>query len=354
MTVAPQVSIDPGENYPLKTAMYDAQASAATYYANTALNSDMDQLGMSVRTFLTATQTVNDLLTNVVGDRATYQSIMSSGNDRGQGFIQAVKYARNVSQHVAHVIRPSDRHAIIGGLHGLRIYASRDDIPEAAHADLRPATQSLRRYYDEHLKGKDVITTMLEVLRFFWEVAPDIVHRDERGEWTRFPLMDQPGVGIRLHPEEPADEAEAWSWLRDRLPGGDVRVICGQITAETNTYLVGFTFVGHLAFAPFVETADQVQKDMAAGYPYVIGDISSNTADCRRDFPGVMGSVLYSNNRISSWTSPAPNGLWNHDWLHEGEQEMEQIWSRMIEMERSAISSFLVYRARRLNALATN
>ena len=91
--------------------------------------------------------------------------------------INAVKYARNVDQHLMpHIVKPSEDN-LIGGTHGLRIYAFWEPIPPATHALLRSGTQALRPAYQANLEAKEVTGTMLAVLRFFADLAPQIVHR---------------------------------------------------------------------------------------------------------------------------------------------------------------------------------
>jgi hypothetical protein len=333
--------------------MRDAQTAVADYYGQTARNVSIDDLGTPVRRFLVAAQTVNDLLTNSVGDRATYTSITSSGHHPGAGVIRGVKYVRNVTQHVAHVVRPRDEHVLIGGVLGMRIYTVWDEVPAAVHAQLRPSTRNLKRDYDAFLLGANVTDTMLDTLNFLSDAATDIAHRDERGEWTGFPLMSQPGVRDRLHPEEPSEEITARAWLDERRPGGDVRVICGQLTVDGTRYVFGHTFDGRLSYAPFVETTKQLGRDLAAGFPYVFGNVSANTVDRTADVPhAVQGAVFESRDDITTWTTPAPSGGWDEDWIGE---RTASAWRRLMEMEREeglfASSSYVIRRARRLNAV---
>lgn len=353
MTLPTHVTIASDELPALQAAMRDAQTATADYYGQTARNNSIDDLGTPVRRFLVAGETLNDLLTNRVGDSATYGSITSSGSHPGTGVIRGVKYVRNVAQHLAHVIRPRDEHVLIGGVLGLRIYTFWDEVPAAVHAQLRPSTQQLKADYDALLLGTNVTDTMLDTLSFFADVAPDIPHRDQRGEWTGFPLMSQPGVGDRLHPEEPADEAAARAWLNERRPNGDVRVICGQLTADGTRYVIGHTFVGGLSYAPFVETVEQLGRDVAAGYPYVAGDVLANTVDRTEDIPHVVqGAVFESRGDIATWTTPVPSGGWDEDWIDE---RTAGTWHGVVEMEQGeglfASSVYLIRRARRLNAV---
>ncbi len=353
MTVPTHVTISTDELPALKAAMRDAQTATADYYGQTARSSNIDDLGTPLRTFLSSAQIVNDLLANSVADSATYKIITSSGGHRGARVIRGVKYARNVAQHVAHVIQPRDEHVLIGGILGLRIYTFWDDVPATAHCQLRRTTQQFKADYDALLLDTNVIDTMLDTLNFFADVAPDIPHLDRRGEWTGFPLMSQPGVGDRLHPQEPADADLARAWLDSRSPNGDLRVICGQLTAAGTRYVLGHTFVGRLSFAPFVETVEQLGRDVAAGYPYVAGDVQANTVDRTADMPHVVqGVVLESPGDVRAWTTQVPSNGWDEDWL---DARTLGTWHRAVEMEQGegifASSAYLIRRARRLNAL---
>lgn len=346
-----QVSIAATELPAFQATMRDAQTAAADYYGQTARGVNIDDLGTPVRRFLIAAQTVNERLTHG-SDAATYKGIIS-GSHPGASVIRGVKYARNVVEHVSHVIQPGDEHIVIGGVSGLRIYSFWDEIPDAVHAKLHKGTQKLRPDYNASLLGTNVTETMLDTLSFFSDVAPSIPHRDSRGEWTGFPLMDQPGVRDRLHPEEPSEEVAARAWLNGRRPNGDVRVICGQVTLDGIRYVFGLTFVGALSYAPFIETAEQFRRDTTAGYPYVVGDASKNTVDCTASIPHfVQGSVFQSLDSIETWTTAAPSGGWEKDWVNE---ETADTWHRLVAMEHSnrfpVSFSYPVRRARRLNAL---
>ena len=77
---------------------------------------------------------------------------------------------------------PRDEHVLVGGVLGLRIYTVWDEVPAAVHAQLHPGTQKLKPDYDALLLGTNVTDTMLDTLNFFSDAAPDLVHRDQRGE----------------------------------------------------------------------------------------------------------------------------------------------------------------------------
>lgn len=343
------VSISPDELAPLRTVMRDLQLSASRYYAGTASGED---LGALVREFITHTQTINDWLTNAIADAGTYQALFGSSRHPRVDYIDAVRYVRNVSQHVMHIVGPGDNVTLVGGTLGMRLYTYWDDVPAVVHAKLRPGTQALKPRYDAKLVGKEVMSTMMEVLRFYADVVPDIVHRDQNGEWTGFPLMSQPGMSHALHPEEPSDMADARAWMDHRRPGGSSRVICGQVTVEGTPYVFGYTFAGRYSFAPFSETVEQINHDISLGFPYFSGDLAANTVDATEQFPDArQGIVLVSRDDIAAWGKPITRFKARDDWSAVDGDD----WSRFVGLENKAIvPDFVrheVRRARRLNTL---
>lgn len=310
---AVRLTITADEQLRLVQVMGDIQAAVAAYYAETAARGDF---GRHVRNWLSSVQTLNDLLTKELGDKTTYTSLFGTSPTPGAELINAVKYARNADQHVMQIVAPPKSNSLIGGLHGFRIFALWEPIPQAVHDNLQPRTQKLQPAYIANLQGKEVTGTMLAVLRFFADVAPQIVHRDQRGEWTGFPLKAQPGVLDALHPDEPVrDIAAAHAWLKGRRPNGDARVVVGQVTYDGTPYLVGFTFADQLAFSPFVEASDQVERDVAAGFPYLVGDLSANVTQVEEKFPSNQGGVLHSAEDVTTWATPITQTRWSTDWL---------------------------------------
>jgi hypothetical protein len=342
------LTIAEAEKRRLLQVMKDIQESVAAYYAETARDGD---LGGHVRIWLTQVQNLNDLLTEQLGDKATYNTLFAAPASAGAALINAVKYARNVDQHLMHIIAPREDN-LIGGAHGLRIYAFWEPIPAATHALLRKRTQDLQPAYQTNLEGKEVTGTMLAVLRFFAGLAPQIVHRDHRGEWTGFPLMNQPAVGAPLHPEEPLDDiAAANAWLNGRLPNGDLRVVTGQVTKDGAAYLVGFTFADQLSFSPFVETIEQVERDIAAGFTYLQGDVEANVVQVTDRFPRAQGGVFHSPKDVTTWATPVTQTRYDKDWVASFDAGW---WKHTVTLEHPGLlPHFVAYeqrRARRLNA----
>lgn len=350
---APQalLTLTTSEIAPLREVMRDLQVSVAAYYAETARGGD---LGPRVRGFLVAAQTLNDLLTNQIAQSAIYKQLFAGQRHPGTDLIEAVKFARNVVQHVLHIVRPSDEITIVGGDLGIRIYAVWDRIPASVVAQLHTRTQRLEPAYLSELEGHEVTGTMMSVLRFFADVAPSIVHRDSRNEWTGFPLLSQPGMNTSLHPEEPIDPADARQWMDSRAPGGDCRVVCGQVTIKEQPYIYGQTFIGRHSFAPFVETVEQANQDIALGYPYLEGNLAANFDDVTDQFPDALqGAVIASRSDVLTWASPIAHIDARDDWRAPGIDA--DSWARVVKLEIDtrlpAGFTFGPRRARRLNAL---
>jgi hypothetical protein len=338
---------------PVRATMRDIQLAVASYYGLTARSGDVDELGTPVRAFLTGVQQLNESLLIRVADSATYETL--KGQKGAPAVIDAAKYARNVVEHVLHVVRPDEDTSLIGGIHGSRTYAQWAHIPYDVDAKLHKGTRALRPSYVATVEGREIVEVMLDVLHAFWSTAPDVVHRDQLGEWTGFPLHSQPGVGSRLHPEEPSDRAAAEEWLNSRRPNGTMRLVCGQLTFEGDRLVYGFTFIGQYTFSPFVESPAQVARDVANGARYVRGDSNGQLEDRTQEFRhGVQGAVLFAPSDLRDWTEELREIELGDDWcvFLVGES-----WVRVARTERGACPQEVRYqirRARRLNAFVAS
>ncbi|GAB33356.1 hypothetical protein [Gordonia otitidis] len=337
------LTITSAEEPRLRQVMKDIQNDVAAYYAATAGGGD---LGVHARTWLGRVQNLNDLLTKQLHDKATYLALFTPTPTTGAELINAVKYARNVDQHLMFEVSPSED-VFIGGAHGMRTYGCWRPIPAATHAELEKRTQRLQPAYQANLEGKELTSTMLAVLRFFADIAPQIVHRDHRGEWTGFPLKSQPAVGDPLHPEEPVGDIVAANvWLNRRRPNGDLRVVVGQFSMEEAPYLVGFTFADQLSFSPFVETPEQVDRDIAAGFTYLQGDVSANVENVTHKFPMPPdGAVLYSPKEATTWATPLTQTRYEADWMIGFDPNN---WRQAVSVEHpDRFPDFVAYEQRR-------
>lgn len=329
--------------------MRDLQVSIAEYQrARTDFGVDEPDLARHVRSCATFVQTVNEMFKKQSGRTSEYRALLDDPTDPRSDVIKGFEYARQVTNHVApiHV----DPTAVLGGVHGYRTYAIWDTVPTNIHERLTAPTKTLKPYFDAQLAGREVVDTLLDAARFYWEVCPDVVHRDAHGEWSGFPLRHQPGVSSRLHPEEPLDPTLARTWLAQRRPNGDYRVICGHLDTEHGQILYGLTFVGRCAFVPFLETPEQVRADIAAGCPYFRADIEDNTFEA--------GAQLGLTPGRSALCSAEPVDGWLGDQLTEPpdrpDPTMDYVdWSMLWHQESCAgAQSYMTRRERRLNASA--
>lgn len=333
--------------------MLDVQSSVADYYSRTAgFGVEADALATPVRACASFVQVLNERLRGLSNGQADYRSMFETPEDPRVGIILAFKYARDVSQHVPHPVRPVPS-ALFGGGFGLgdRTYAIWEDIPMSAHGRLKHVTQQLKPHFDRHLRGRAVTDTLLEAASFLAEVCPDIVHRQPNGEWTHFPLSHQAGVSSRLHPEEPVDHAAALAWMNSRRPGGDLRVLCGSLGGPDASVLFGLTFRGRCAFTPFFETADQVSADLALGFEYYEGDIGSNTHEGGAQFGCTDGrrSVLCSKLPIADWAGEPVAAV--PEYAEHTAFASVDFWRDIWALESAPNGqAFITRRERRLNA----
>lgn len=193
------LALDAGEAPLLRSAMYDIQIATSWYYACTAETGSIDTLATCVRATTSFIQVLNELLEKQSTVHDQYQALLRPPVDPRVEVLLAFKYARNVMQHVLHPVEPQQQ-ALIGGLHGIRGYFLWADVPACVDAKLNPGTRALRSHFENRLRGREVTDTFLGALRAFATVAPELVHLDALGEWTGFPLPEQPGVAAKLHP----------------------------------------------------------------------------------------------------------------------------------------------------------
>lgn len=316
--------------------MRDIQVSIANYQrACTGVGVDAETLATPVRTLVVFVEVLNEVLCKDFSGQAFYRSLFDSPADPRVELIEAFRYVRNVGQHLIHPVAP-DPTAAVGGVGlGFRTFATWQPVPAPVHARLRASTQKLKVHFDTHLVGKDVIETTLDAAKFFWQVCPDLVHRDSNSEWTGFPLRHQAGVSTRLHPEEPVDRAAALAWMATRRPGGDFRVVCGCLHDAGGPIVFGLTLRHGCAFTPFFETPEQVEADIATGYAYYEAEIEPNMSICSslHDVSGPFPSVWCSNDLPptwiglpiakprtgSEWSSFETIDFWRYQWLGEGD-----------------------------------
>ena len=83
-------------------------------------------------------------------------------------------------------------------------------------------------------------------------------------------------------------------------------------------------------------------EDIAAGYPYLTGDLAAETQDVSALFGG-KNLALAARRQLSDWTVPVAPGAVENDFVSYGSA---QDWLRQAELNKD----YLVRRAQRLNA----
>jgi len=207
MTVPTVVRLRPNEIAPMRSAMRDVQVSIADYHRQTGgFIIDPDEYTTPVRSAVAFIQKLNDVMRRelATGDyRPLFDARLAQG-DHGAGTIEGFRYIRNVGQHLLHPVVP-EAGGVVGNNFGLGFRAASHwaEVPKDVHALLHPATQALKPHYDQLIAGRSTPEPLLDACHFFAEICPELVHRDETGEWTGFPLRVQWGTMQRLHPDEP-------------------------------------------------------------------------------------------------------------------------------------------------------
>lgn len=349
MANAIYVNLTPEESGALQSRMRDLQSAVSRYYAATGSHADFEP---ELRAFITLTQAINDLLSQSISDTASYTAALDMHGGRTRTLLDGIKYVRNVDQHLLHSVVPDSENArFVGGTFGVRLFPVWKAIPVEVHDQLRRGTRALKPAFDGSFVGREISSTMMDILRLYGSLIPDAVHRDGKGEWSGFPLMSQPGLSFPLHPEEPLDRSEVHDWLSTRVPNGDVRVAMGLRIHNGVKYLYGNTWVGEYSFTPFVETTDQVRVDTAAGFTYLACPDMSSLRSANGEFPDALqGSVLRSTVNVANQGTPLTSPQLTEEWETPG---TGVYWDDVnVEVKDIPSSWYLeIRRARRLNAL---
>lgn len=322
--------------------MRDVQVSIEDYYRLTSgFVRSPEQFTTAVRSTVAFIQKVNDVLRSDFGQAQKYSEIFKrkiASSDHGAEIIEGFRYVRNVGQHLIHPVAPASA-SVVGGMGlGYRTSAVWTPVPQRVHRQLHPRTRALMPYYHALLEGHSVIDTFLDAARFFWEVCPLIVHRQNNGEWTGFPLRHQAGVSSRLHPEEPRwtpDDARstkaAMHWMSRRRPGGDLRVICGQLTQDGKPWIAGLTFRHQATYTAFFESPDQVSRDIELGYPYHQASPAHRleVQKASLDYGGTFPPFLCSRSPLDDWVgAPISRLTIQDDFFTYG--SIEDFWQPML------------------------
>jgi hypothetical protein len=99
--------------------------------------------------------------------------------------------------------------------------------------------------------------------------------------------------------------------MNRRKPGGDLRVVCGQLTDNGRSWIVGLTFRDRAAYTLFFETPDQVRHDMSLGYPYHLAAPAGHldVQPAIPEYGGTFPAFLLSRSSLDVWVGEPITGL---------------------------------------------
>ncbi|HEX7165518.1 MAG TPA: hypothetical protein VF230_00925 [Acidimicrobiales bacterium] len=331
MTGPTVVQLQPDEIEPMRSAMRDVQVSIADYHRRTAgFIADPDDYTTPVRSAVAFIQKLNDVMRTELATpdyRILFEARLARG-DHGARTIEAFRYVRNVGQHLLHPVVP-EPDAVFGNNLGLGFRTSSHwrGVPPDVHVLLHEPTRALKPHYDQLVACRPTLEPLLDACQFFAEICPELVHRDETGEWTGFPLRVQWGTMDRIHPDEPihtfadrvGSEDALRRWLDARPPGGDFRWIAAKVTTSTDEYLCGLTFRDGVAYLGFSESLAQVEQDIGAGYRYWHGVPTGNLAVAGEitDRTGASFTPVSTTRDVAEWATSAAQGkLGGADYCH--------------------------------------
>jgi hypothetical protein len=149
------------------------------------------------------------------------------------------------------------------------------DLPRAVTNASRTAPAA-KRAYREAVGGELVIETLLDALKFFLACDPKLARRDDDEELEYFPLPEFVQHDYeRRHPDWPTrvqHQEQARAAMMQQPPAGTGREIRHCLSIDGIAVYAGVTTMtpAYMSYY-FIETADQIIRDIKVGYPYSVG-----------------------------------------------------------------------------------
>ncbi|MFE1595460.1 hypothetical protein [Nocardia sp. NPDC058705] len=233
---------------------------------------DCEQVVIDAANALVIARTIDQEFEGLLApnDQEAYKKFRDDDTD-GR-IVRGLTLIRNADTHADSVIE-MDSNRVVGGAGGWRVFPVWKE-----HADLPVEIQNLHRTasgvhkrYRDWVAGRLVVETLLDVMRFFDRCDPSLARRSESGDLQGFPLIEMGAQGYDcLHPYW-LRENELSEQLLDRFmamaPTGVGRRIHRAVPRIDTTLLVGVTVLSHYRMS-FIESAEQVARDIAGGYVY--------------------------------------------------------------------------------------
>lgn len=163
--------------------------------------------------------------------------------------------------------------------------------------------------YETRVAGRLVLETLLDAYAFFVQCDSSVADRDSEGRLMAFPLPPLPVGGyVRLGPDWP-DYDTVGERIRRKAtavpPGGQRREITGKLRSSVGTVYCGYTMVSGGTSVAFTEDAEQVVRDVRAGYVYV-ARIEKGSVPIQVDQGTLkVGEATLDDVAIPDWTDAA-------------------------------------------------
>jgi hypothetical protein len=240
----------------------------------------IDTVANALDEALVAIRTI-DLEVLDASDTAAYLALRKSSAHGS--VVRAFTAPRNSAVHSAEVIDPDIARAI-GPLDDGRClifprWKPRSSLPPAMFQYPKGKKKGqeivdLTASYDASAAGRLVLDTLMDAFAFIDSCDPRLADRDNEGHVRGFPLAPLPVPGyVRLAPDWPDQETvdqNIRGRARAERPSGEGREISGVVSATPVPVYCGYTTVDARRRHAFTEPADQVQRDIALGYEYVV------------------------------------------------------------------------------------
>jgi hypothetical protein len=252
---------------------------------------------MDTAAALVVIRTIDNLFTEVLAgsDKARYEQMWTSDPD-GR-VVRGMVLVRNTDVH-AHSLIEMDSPRLVSGIGrgGWRVFPRWQDyasLPAEVRNNTRTARSAHDRYRDS-VGGRLVIETLLDVMRFFDRCDPSLARRNDAGNLEGFPFPAFIEHDYeRRHPYWPSwDEVnvELLNRLTSQPPGGTVRQVRRKVVHGATILLVGYTNPDAVYREPFLESAEQVMRDVEGGFRYTAATKGAEVVEVTVD-TGVLFAV---------------------------------------------------------------
>ncbi|WP_218006514.1 hypothetical protein [Nocardia abscessus] len=281
--------------------------SDVALYPGSRFDIDCEQVVIDAASASVIARTIDQQFENLLApnDQDTYKKFRD--NDTDGRIVRGLTLIRNADTHADSVIE-MDSNRVVGGMAGWRVFPV-----WKAHADLPAEIQNLsgtapgvHKRYRDWVAGRLVVETLLDVLRFYDRCDPSLARRSDSGDLEGFPLRDLGAPGYDcLHPYW-LRENELSEQLLDRFktmaPTGLGRRIHRAVPHADTTLLVGVTALGGHGMS-FIESAEQVARDIAGGYVYTAATRDGDVVVEQRD-----GVLMVEADALADVELPASDG----------------------------------------------